>query len=99
MRPPFWKALKGNIFLFGQRKASGFRNHLDAKIIFSSIGNTSNFGYGYLFEATSRITRRSFSARIGLTLFIAAIIIIMAGTSIAVIDPAVETPWNGIWWA
>jgi voltage-gated potassium channel len=36
---------------------------------------------------------------IGLTLFVSLIVIIMAGIWIAAIDPAIDTPWDGIWWA
>ncbi|ABC32502.1 Kef-type K+ transport system, predicted NAD-binding component [Hahella chejuensis KCTC 2396] len=36
---------------------------------------------------------------LGNTLFIGFIVIIMAGFIIAGLDPAIETPWDGVWWA
>ncbi len=36
---------------------------------------------------------------LGTTLLISALFIGLSGTFISVIDPAIETPWDGIWWA
>lgn len=55
--------------------------------------------FGILVEMSSTTRAMLRRNHIGLTLFVAAIIIIMAGTSMAAIDPAIETPWDGIWWA
>ena len=35
----------------------------------------------------------------GATLFVSLIVVVMAGISIAAIDPAIDSPWDGIWWA
>lgn len=55
--------------------------------------------FGILVEMSSTTRAMLRRNHIGLTLFVVAIIVIMAGTSIAAIDPAIETPWDGIWWA
>ena len=55
--------------------------------------------FGILVEMSSTTRAMLRRNHVGLTLFVAAIIIIMAGTSMAAIDPAIETPWDGIWWA
>ena len=55
--------------------------------------------FGILFEMSSTIRQMLARNNIGLTLFVALIIIVMAGTSMAAIDPAIETFWDGIWWA
>ena len=54
---------------------------------------------GLLIEMSSTTRAMLRRNHIGLTLFIAAIIILMAGTLMAGIDPAITTPWDGIWWA
>lgn len=54
---------------------------------------------GFLLEMSSTTRAMLRRNHIGLTLFIAAIITVMAGTMMAAIDPAVDTPWDGIWWA
>ena len=55
--------------------------------------------FGFVVEMSS--TTRTVLARnnIGLTLLVSMIIIVMAGTSIAAIDPAITTAADGIWWA
>ena len=55
--------------------------------------------FGILVEMSSTTRAMLRRNHIGLTLFVVAIIVVMAGTSIAAIDPAIETPWDGIWWA
>lgn len=52
-----------------------------------------------LLDMSSTIRQMLSSNNIGITLFVSSIITIMAGTSMAAIDPAIETPWDGIWWA
>ena len=52
-----------------------------------------------LLDMSSTIRKMLSSNNIGITLFVTLIITIMAGTSMAAIDPAIETPWDGIWWA
>ena len=54
---------------------------------------------GLLIEMSSTTRAMLRRNHIGLTLFIAAIIILMAGTLMAGIDPAITNPWDGIWWA
>ena len=54
---------------------------------------------GLVFEISSTVRQVLARNNVGLTLLVSFIIIIMAGTTIAAIDPAVETPWEGIWWA
>lgn len=46
-------------------------------------------------------TARRILARnhLGTTLFVGFIITVMSGFLIAGLDPAIETPWDGIWWA
>jgi voltage-gated potassium channel len=36
---------------------------------------------------------------LGMTLMVSFIIVIMSGTLMALIDPNIETPLDGIWWA
>lgn len=55
--------------------------------------------FGILFEMSSTTRAMLRRNHLGLTLFVAAIVTLMAGTLIAGIDPAIETPWEGIWWA
>lgn len=48
-------------------------------------------------SATTRVLLRR--NHLGLTLFVACLVILMAGILIAGIDPAIDSPWDGIWWA
>lgn len=53
-----------------------------------------------IFADTSKTLRQVLARNnIGLTLLVSLLIIVMAGTSIAAIDPAIDTAWDGIWWA
>lgn len=36
---------------------------------------------------------------LGYTLMVSFVIILLSGTVISSIDPAIDTPWDGIWWA
>ena len=48
----------------------------------------------------SRTTRRMLARNnLGRTLTVAAFIITIAGVLISGIDPAIDTPWDGVWWA
>ncbi len=46
-------------------------------------------------------TVRAILARnnLGTTLLVSAVFVGLSGTLISIIDPAIDTPWNGIWWA
>lgn len=52
-----------------------------------------------LFEISSTVRQVLSRNNIGLTMLVSLIIVAMAGTSIAVIDPGIDTLWDGIWWA
>lgn len=54
---------------------------------------------GFLVEMSSTIRKTLAKNSLGPTLFVSLIIVIMAGIFIAAIDPAIESPWDGIWWA
>ncbi len=54
---------------------------------------------GIFLEMSSTIRQMLRTNNIGITLLTSLVVIVMAGTSIAVIDPAIATPWDGIWWA
>lgn len=55
--------------------------------------------FGFLLEMSPTIRKTLAKNNLGLTLLVCAIIVAMAGISIAAIDPAIDTPWDGIWWA
>lgn len=55
--------------------------------------------FDFLVQVSSTARRVLARNHLGTTLMIAFIIIVMAGFLIAVIDPAFDTPWDGIWWA
>ena len=55
--------------------------------------------FGFVLEISSTIRIVLARNNVGLTLLVSLIIIIMAGTSIAAIDPAIKTAADGIWWA
>ena len=55
--------------------------------------------FGFALEMSSTIRNVLARNNIGLTLLVSLIIIVMAGTSIAAIDPAIKNPGEGIWWA
>ena len=54
---------------------------------------------GFLLEMSSTIRKTLAKNSLGPTLFVSLIIIVMAGIFIAAIDPAIKSPWDGIWWA
>ncbi|UZE95532.1 potassium channel family protein [Alkalimarinus alittae] len=54
---------------------------------------------GILIHISSTAKRILARNHLGTTLMIGFIITVMAGFLIAGLDPAIETPWEGIWWA
>lgn len=54
---------------------------------------------GLLIQVSGTARRILARNHLGTTLFVGFIIMVMAGFLIAGIDPAIETPWDGIWWA
>jgi len=54
---------------------------------------------GILLEMSGTIRQMLSRNHVGLTLLVALIIIVMAGTSMAAIDPGIDTFWDGIWCA
>lgn len=54
---------------------------------------------GIFFEMSGSIRKMLARNNIGATLLVSLIVVVMAGISIAAIDPAINTPWDGIWWA
>jgi len=54
---------------------------------------------GFLLEMSSTIRKTLAKNSLGPTLLVSLIIIVMAGIFIAAIDPAIQSPWDGIWWA
>jgi len=54
---------------------------------------------GFLVEMSSTIRRTLAKNSLGTTLLVSLIIVAMAGIFIAAIDPAIESPGDGIWWA
>lgn len=55
--------------------------------------------FGFILEISPTIRKTLAKNNLGLTLLVSGIIVAMAGISIAAIDPAIDTPWDGIWWA
>lgn len=54
---------------------------------------------GFLLEMSTTIRRTLAKNSLGPTLLVSFIIVVMAGIFIAAIDPAINSPWDGIWWA
>lgn len=54
---------------------------------------------GLLFHITSALRQLLMRHHLGITLLVCFIIIAMAGITIASLDPAIDTPWDGLWWA
>lgn len=54
---------------------------------------------GLLFHITSALRQLLMRHHLGITLLVCFIILAMAGITIASLDPAIETPWDGLWWA
>ena len=54
---------------------------------------------GFLLEMSSTIRKTLARNSLGPTLLVSFTVIVMAGVFIAAIDPAIESPWDGIWWA
>lgn len=54
---------------------------------------------GLIFHVSSALRQLLSRHHLGVVLFACFIIIAFAGIIIASLDPAIETPWDGIWWA
>lgn len=54
---------------------------------------------GLLFHVSSALRKLLSRHNLGITLLACFIIIALAGVVIASLDPAIETPWDGLWWA
>ncbi len=54
---------------------------------------------GLLFHVSSALRQLLSRHHLGVTLLACFIIIVMAGITIASLDPAIKTPWDGLWWA
>lgn len=52
-----------------------------------------------IFRFTSTLRDVLVHNRLGTTLGIALVVIVMAGLMMSAIDPSVSSPWDGIWWA
>ena len=55
--------------------------------------------FSLLFNASNTVFRVLSRHQVGRVLAVGMIFILMSGILIAGIDPAIETPWDGIWWA
>ena len=55
--------------------------------------------FGLVMHVGSRVRAMLSRNELGATLLATVIIIILSGVLMAAIDPAIETPWDGIWWA
>ena len=80
--------LLGAPMLFGWEFDIGFLRLLRLLIVFSLLTHVAN-----------RINRMLSRNELSTTLFASAIVIIMAGVMMAVLEPDIHTPWDGIWWA
>jgi len=54
---------------------------------------------GLLIHVSSALRQLLSRHHLGITLLASFIIIVFAGVIIASLDPAIETPWDGLWWA
>ncbi len=54
---------------------------------------------GLLFRFSGNVRQFLAHNRLGTTLLVAFVVIILAGLLITAIEPGVTTPWDGIWWA
>lgn len=54
---------------------------------------------GLLFRFSGNVRQFLAHNRLGATLAVALVVIVLAGLLMAAIEPGVETPWDGIWWA
>ncbi len=55
--------------------------------------------FALLMHVGSRVRAMLSRNELGATLLATVIIIILAGIMMAALDPAINTPWEGIWWA
>ena len=54
---------------------------------------------GLLIHVSSALRQLLSRHHLGITLLASFIIIVFAGVIIASLDPAIKTPWDGLWWA
>lgn len=54
---------------------------------------------GLLFRFSGNVRRFLAHNRLGATLAVAFVVIVLAGLLMAAIEPGVESPWDGVWWA
>lgn len=54
---------------------------------------------GLLFRFSGNVRQFLAHNRLGATLAVAFVVIVLAGLLMAAIEPGVESPWDGIWWA
>ncbi len=54
---------------------------------------------GLLFRFSGNVRQFLAHNRLGATLAVAFVVIVLAGLLMAAIEPGVDSPWDGIWWA
>ncbi len=54
---------------------------------------------GLLFRFSGKVRKFLAHNRLGATLAVALVVIVLAGLLMSAIEPGVRTPWDGIWWA
>ncbi len=54
---------------------------------------------GLLFRFSGNVRQFLAHNRLGTTLAVALVVIVLAGLLMSAIEPGVKTPWDGIWWA
>lgn len=55
--------------------------------------------FSLLIHVANRVKKMLSRNELGTTLIASAIVIIMAGVMMAVLEPGIDSPWDGIWWA
>ena len=55
--------------------------------------------FALLMHVGSRVRKMLSRNELGATLLATAIVIVLSGLMMARLDPAIESPWDGIWWA
>ncbi len=55
--------------------------------------------FSLLVHVANRVKKMLSRNELSTTLTASAIVIVMSGVMIAVLEPSIETPWDGIWWA
>lgn len=54
---------------------------------------------GILLEMSGTVRQILARNHLGLTLLVTFFVVLMAGATLAAIDPSIDNPWEGIWWA